>query len=341
MVVALSGPEPAARARARIEAAAAEFGNNEFGGKLGLVRFLTAAVAQPDESNEPSTAKAEKCGRLEALCKALRAAAPARLAVIDDLDGWCGATGRPLSAAELARATARLAEVAQATGMAVLALVRTAATADGRVNARVLDVLGRSAEMVWLVSNDREPTGRHWLAPLTINLGRRPATRTFVVVEGRVAWLGEEPPPPLSEVLSPGSARSALGIERRAAAEWLVSLLADDDLPAKEVFRQAADCGISATTLRRAAADLGLRPRKTSWNGGWEWSLAERRGWVRGPEQAPPTSTGTDPWKSAVTSGMVFGSPVGRRQPAACEASSVPAEDLEDCQVVGSRGSGQ
>ena len=61
--------------------------------------------------------------------------------------------------------------------------------------------------MVWLVA-DREPTGRHWLPPLKANLGGRPGTSTFVVVDGRVAWLGNDPAPPLSEVLSPGSARS-------------------------------------------------------------------------------------------------------------------------------------
>jgi hypothetical protein len=39
--------------------------------------------------------------------------------------------------------------------------------------------------------------------------------------------------------------------------------------------RRFAECGLSERTLRRAAAQLGLRPRKRA--GGWEW-----------PELAPP-----------------------------------------------------
>jgi hypothetical protein len=61
--------------------------------------------------------------------------------------------------------------------------------------------------------------------------------------------------------------------ERESAARWLLAALADGPVDSRELFRQARECGIATKTLRRAAESLGLAPRKTSFDGPWQWEL--------------------------------------------------------------------
>ncbi len=57
------------------------------------------------------------------------------------------------------------------------------------------------------------------------------------------------------------------------AEDWLRDLLADGPLSAKEVKRQAAEAGMAWRTIERAKKDLGIKPTKTRFDGGWEWSI--------------------------------------------------------------------
>ncbi|MGH7194647.1 MAG: hypothetical protein ACREJM_14105, partial [Candidatus Saccharimonadales bacterium] len=188
--------------------------------------------------------------------------------MIDDLEACCGKT---LSPAQLAEATARLDEVARATGAAVLVIVRSAATTEGRVSARSLDRLTRAADVVWMAVADREPTDLRWLAPLKNNLGPLPSGKTFEVVEGRVEWVSAPVP---EDALTPGSARSVERADRRSAGAWMIEALRDGDLPSSEFYQQAHDCGFSKSTVRRAADRIGLHSHKTSFSGGWAFSLS-------------------------------------------------------------------
>ena len=60
-----------------------------------------------------------------------------------------------------------------------------------------------------------------------------------------------------------------------ARGGWLQEFLADGSRPAKEVVSQARECGISARTLERAKAVLGIRSEKRQFDSGsgWFWSL--------------------------------------------------------------------
>jgi hypothetical protein len=71
----------------------------------------------------------------------------------------------------------------------------------------------------------------------------------------------------------PNSCRPAAGVDRREVGRWLLDVLVFGPLESKALFAQARDCGICDKALRRAAADLGLRPAKTSFDGPWSWRL--------------------------------------------------------------------
>ena len=59
----------------------------------------------------------------------------------------------------------------------------------------------------------------------------------------------------------------------REAMAFLNQILQFEDLPAKEVYKQAEDAGISKATIKRAKKLLGIKAIKNGMNGGWSWSL--------------------------------------------------------------------
>ena len=59
----------------------------------------------------------------------------------------------------------------------------------------------------------------------------------------------------------------------REAIAFLNQILQFEDLPAKEVYKQAEDAGISKATIKRAKKLLGIKAIKNGMNGGWSWSL--------------------------------------------------------------------
>src|SRR6185312_4396470 len=97
----------------------------------------------------------------------------------------------------------------------------------------------------------------------------------FEIAGNRIVWTAGEVDIAPAEALSPAAAWVSQRQERTAAIEWLLSALGEGPLASSELFAQAASCGISARTLRRATKSLGLVPRKRGFAGGWIWQLPE------------------------------------------------------------------
>jgi DNA polymerase III delta prime subunit len=45
------------------------------------------------------------------------------------------------------------------------------------------------------------------------------------------------------------------------------------DIPAKDIYKQAEDAGISRASIKRAKKKLGIKCLKQGMNGGWVWSI--------------------------------------------------------------------
>lgn len=61
--------------------------------------------------------------------------------------------------------------------------------------------------------------------------------------------------------------------ELSEAIAWLQEQLSDGDLPSKEVKQRATRDGLAWATVRRAQKELGIKPGKTGFSGGWVWAL--------------------------------------------------------------------
>jgi len=212
--------------------------------------------------------------RVFALTCAIGGTSDVRLLVIDNLEAFAGNIHEPPSPALLGFLLANLAELAELANIAIVALV-SLPRAGGQAAARKLDALCNAAPVVYLAADDPDRAGRKLLATVKNNLAVPAPTRPFEIVDGAVVWSRETLDVSADEFIAPLSRRLEARHERESAARWLLAALADGPVASRELFRQARDCGISTRTLRRAAQSLGLSPRKTSFDGPWQWQLGE------------------------------------------------------------------
>ncbi|HUY93579.1 MAG TPA: AAA family ATPase, partial [Pirellulales bacterium] len=235
-------------------------------------RIASLALSRPDKELKFTFDLIR--GRVLALACAFRGAPDVRLLVIDNLEAFAGNLHEPPSPALLGFLLASLAELASQADIAIVALVPLPRS-GGQAAARKLDALADAAPVVYLAASDPDRPGRKLLLPVKNILAPPAPAKAFEIVAGRVVWSHDPVEASADEFIAPLSQRLAARHERESAARWLLSALADGPVLSRELFRQARDCGISTKTLRRAAQSLGLSPRKTSFDGPWQWQLCE------------------------------------------------------------------
>jgi putative DNA primase/helicase len=141
------------------------------------------------------------------------------------------------------------------------------------------------------VTADPEDRNRRLFIPSKTNLGRpreglayRIADTTIAGCEGELIWapfVKWEPDPVLMSA-DEAVAAMAGGIEERSAKEdakdFLIDVLAEGAVAAKDVKRQAEEAGVSVASLRRAQRSLGVdvhREGGIAAKGRWLWSLSK------------------------------------------------------------------
>lgn len=278
-LIAHAADMPAPILRARLDSAGAV-----------IDRVAAATLRWPLPGDDCSFDELDR--RVMALACGIQEGRAANLLIVDSLEAWAGSLDQKHCRARASHLLAKLAELAVKTQTAVVVLARLNGPAGGRVASRELAELSAIAPVVWLAAQDAEAPTRRLLLPVKNSLGPAMPGAAFRIEAGRVVW--EQEPVDLSAAtIVPPSARSitAQG-DRESAAEWLLSALSHGSIESAELFRQARSCGISATTLRRAAKGLGLKPTKTTFDGPWSWALGEEVG-NRNSEVAREDQRGT------------------------------------------------
>ncbi|HEV3005422.1 MAG TPA: AAA family ATPase [Pirellulales bacterium] len=204
------------------------------------------------------------------LCKLEGALVEARgvsLVVLDDLVGWLGPKRLPPD--ELAVLFQQLADLAARQRMALVVVWRLEKGVRGG-QARVLDWLQAAAPVVWLLARDSYASEER-LAVCTQNqLGRQAENLAFRIADQRLVWQAAARQAAADDVVATGTADRH---ERRQAGEWLRDVLARGPIEAKRLWDEARQCGLAERTVRRAAAELGLRPTKDGKSGTWFWGV--------------------------------------------------------------------
>jgi putative DNA primase/helicase len=221
---------------------------------------------------------------LEALSQKLRTMPNAAVLIMDPISAYLGNTDSHKNS-EVRGLLAPLGELAARHNIAVIGISHLTKAACEQALMRVSGSLAfvAAARAAYLVAHDQTNQTRRLFVPFKNNLGPdgtglayriEPATvpsATSAIDTSRVVWEPESVTISADEAMrSPAPDTSAL----KDAEEWVQEVLGDGQyLPAKEVFALAREHGISRTTLRRAAKNLGIKPKKEGRTGPWSWGL--------------------------------------------------------------------
>jgi hypothetical protein len=172
--------------------------------------------------------------------------------------------------ANVRRALLPLTRLAEETGAAILGLrhLRKSPSENPLYRGGGSIAFGGAARATHLMAADPDEPGsnRRVFAPVKVSIALRPVALDFRIVADcagsfpRLVWDGpsRHTAESLSALVVPGHRGSA----HSRAAEVLSDLLADGPLPTTEVYRRAAEQGVSGRTLDRARTELGVKPIK-------------------------------------------------------------------------------
>lgn len=256
--------------RPRLEAAGADVG------RVHVVEDIDDINESGEKVRRPWT-----LADVPLLADLLRRLGDVRLIVIDPISAYLGRGVDSHANSEVRVALAPLAELAQASGAAVLAVSHLNKSAGTPAAYRITGSLAftAAARAVFAVTKDKEDAGRRLVLPVKCNLAAdragvayrvRTDARDIPVVE----W--EDEPVNLSadEAMAPERPGPEPN-DRREAADWLRMVLADGPVLVKELKTQARDAGLAWRTVRRAKEEIGAQARKQAYAKGWVWELAE------------------------------------------------------------------
>lgn len=260
---------------------------------------LDAAGADPDRvavvvirerdgmTREPAITAAD----LQAVERAIREV-DAALLIIDPLVAYLSDDVNPNRDHDVRRALALLADLAERTGAAVLAVRHLRkAGADNPLyrGGGSIGIIGAARSGLLVARDPDDPSGlRRVLAVTKSNLGPLPPSLVFALetvpeaMQPHVAWQGESSRR-AAELLA--TARPGEQSPLEDACDFLRELLSGGSMPATQVRAAAAAAGISARTLDRAKGRLRVRSvRPAGFTGPWHWALP-------GPYDATETRT--------------------------------------------------
>ncbi len=206
----------------------------------------------------------------------------ANLVIVDPLMAWIGGEHNTHRDQDCRRALHPLGRLAEDTGAAVLVVRHLNKMAGGNPLYRgggSIGIIG-AARSGLLVAKDPDNPDRRVLASVKCNLAKLPASLAFDLSPDdqgrlRVGWVGESTHTADSLLAVPQNDEDRDAVQE--AVEVLRAILADGQLTADEVKRQARRAGLADRTLYRAKAILGVRAVRVGFGpeGRWHWSLKE------------------------------------------------------------------
>jgi hypothetical protein len=256
--------DPSDTIRPRLDAAGAD---------PAMVSVLRAVRERSGAAERPFSLETD----IAHLETALLARPETKLAIIDPVSAYLGRTDSHNNA-DVRGLLAPLSALAAKHRVAVLAVTHLN-KGSGSALHRTMGSLAFTAapRSIWLVASDPENSSRRLFLPNGSNIGEPVGGLAFALnrPEGALAaavqWEFGSVALTADEVLAAQSAEN--GSERARAQRFLSDELAGGAVQSDDVLGAAKEKGISEKTLRRAATDLHIKPRKSAFGGPWLWEL--------------------------------------------------------------------
>lgn len=215
---------------------------------------------------------------LPRLEEVLKEYAETRLVVIDPIAAYCGNVDSHKNS-DVRGMLAPLSELASRHRVAVLAVTHLSKSGGAKAVYRAMGSLAfaAAARAVWAIVKDSDDPDRRLLLPAKLNLAKDPDGLAYRIADARVVW--EFDPVKMhadeafrTEFMDKPKPR---GSERAEAAEWLNEFLAKGPVPSADVIETGKQFGFSERTLRRASKEIGVQPKKESFDGPWMWQFPD------------------------------------------------------------------
>lgn len=268
-VVLLSAEDdPADTIRPRLEMAGADLT------KIAILTEVRAGAGKP---------RPPHLGDLQALRSAIQDL-NAALVVIDPLMAFIPESLDTHRDHDIRRLLAPLAELAAATGAAVLVVRHLNKTQHGNPLYRgggSIGIVGAARSGLLVAPDPEDPDDRTRVLALTkSNLSAPVPSLRYRVVEAQpgvagIEWLGTSDQTAVS-LLAAAAESSDSRTERDEAADWLKDALKDNPVPVKDLEKQAKAAGHIWVTVKRAKQQLGVKAEKEGFQGEWTWRLPSK-----------------------------------------------------------------
>ncbi len=201
-----------------------------------------------------------------------------RLVVIDPIAAYCGNVDSHKNS-DVRGMLAPLSELASRHKVSVLAVTHLSKSGGAKAVYRAMGSLAfaAAARAVWAITKDSDEPERRLFLPAKLNLAKDPDGLAYRITDSRVVW--EFNPVKMhaddalrTEFMDKPKPR---GSERAEAAEWLNEFLAKGPVPSADVIETGKQFGFSERTLRRASKEIGVQPKKESFDGPWMWQFPD------------------------------------------------------------------
>ena len=280
----------------------------EAGGDRSRAHALEA-VRQVDHEGNQTERQFNLAADLEPLELFLLQLPNPRLLVVDPIGAYLGRGTDSHRDADVRSVLTPLAMLAAKHSLSVLLVAHLNKLGNSSAQNRIIGSIAFSAlaRAVWMVGRDKEDPARRWMSCAKNNLGSDQLALSYQLVLStedkppHLEWYAEGKQMTADEMLSEQNGND----HGRDASNWLATLLAAGEKPAKEIFAEGKAVGYSDRAIRAAADSLAVQKRKDGIRGGWLWTspqVAEAVDWDQCPPAESPkmiTTPNVQSWSSS------------------------------------------
>ena len=132
-----------------------------------------------------------------------------------------------------------------------------------------------AARSVWMLSKDQHNPARRLMTLAKCNIAADAGGLAFSIVDGALAFEKEPVSETADELLAAeigeGNRPGPAPVKRKAAEDWLRTLLAGGAVEAAKIQTEAEAAGFKWRTVQGAAEAMEIIREKNAFNGGWQW----------------------------------------------------------------------
>lgn len=220
---------------------------------------------------------------IDAILLAVAAMDNCRLIIIDPISAYLDGSDSHNNA-EIRGMLAPLSDMASRVGAAMVCVTHLNKGGGGQALHRATGSMAfvAAARAAYLVARDKTEASKRLFLPMKNNLGPDGSGLAYSIQEQNgvpfIAWQNETIDISADEALGRVEETDHEGKLADMASEWLRDALDLGAVSSKDLKHQANLAGYSWATIRRAQADLGIKPKRVGGagaSGEWVWELPE------------------------------------------------------------------